>query len=222
LGLRLLSILALIFATVVAWQVKSDFTLSEIPKSASLYFLVAASLRLGVLPIYVPYLTNKKVPYGVSVLSHLAPAISALTLIAYLPGEFLTLSKGLITVLHLFALMAALYASLLWMTRANLTLARPYWKIALSAFVLQSALNGDARAGQAWGLALLLVGSELRTPHSPHQLSTADRFARFGWVAIHPSWIWMARFDRNWIYLDRPYFHFSPRFSDGRLFALRP
>jgi hypothetical protein len=161
LGLRLLSILALIFATVVAWQVKSDFTLSEIPKSASLYFLLAAALRLGVLPIYVPYLTNEKVPYGVSILSHLAPAISALTLIAYLPGEFLTLSKSLITVLHLFALMAALYASLLWMTRANLTLARPYWKIALSAFVVQSALNGDARAGQAWGLALLLVGSEL-------------------------------------------------------------
>jgi len=159
--LRWLSILALLFAIVVAWQVKSDFTLAEIPSSASLYFLLAAALRLGVLPIYVPYLMNEKVPYGVSVLSRLAPTISALTLIAYLPGEFLTLSKGLINTLHLFALLAAVYASLMWLTRANLSLARPYWNIAFSAFVVQSALNGNAQAGQAWGLVLLLVGGEL-------------------------------------------------------------
>jgi hypothetical protein len=161
LGLRLVSVFALIFATVAAWQVKSDFTLAEIPTSASLFFLLAAALRLGILPIYTPFLSNEQVPYGVAVLSRLTPIISALTLIAYLPGEFLTLSRSLINILHWFALLAALYASVFWMTRENLALARPYWNIALSAFVVQSALNGHAQAGQAWGLALLLVGGEL-------------------------------------------------------------
>ena len=185
LGLRLLSVLALIFAMVVAWQVKSDFTLAEIPSSASLYFLVAAALRLGVLPIYVPYLTNEKLPYGFAVLSRLAPTISALTLIAYLPGEFLTLSRSLITILHWFALLAALYASVTWFTRENLAAARPYWKIALAAFVVQSALNGNAQAGQAWGLALLLVGGEIFLFEPPiRRINFLPLIALLGFVAL--------------------------------------
>ena len=185
LGLRLLSILALIFAMVVAWQVKSDFTLAEIPSSASLYFLLAAALRLGIIPFYAPFLANEKVPYGISVLSRFTPTISALTLIAFLPGEFLTLSRGLISVLHWFALLAAFYASLVWLTRENLALARPYWKIALSAFVVQSALNGNAQAGQAWGLALLLVGGELFLFEPPiRRINFLPLIALLGLVAL--------------------------------------
>ncbi len=185
LGLRLLSVLALIFATVAAWQVKSDFTLAEIPTSASLYFLLAAALRLGILPIYAPFLTNEKLPYSISVLSRLAPTISALTLIAYLPGEFLTLSRSLINILHWSALLAALYASITWLTRANLAAARPYWKIALSAFVVQSALNGNAQAGQAWGLALLLVGGEIFLFEPPiRRINFLPLIALFGLVGL--------------------------------------
>ncbi len=185
LGLRLLSVFALIFATVAAWQVKPDFTLAEIPSSASLYFLLAAALRLGVLPIYIPFLTNEKVPYGISVLSRLAPIISALTLIAYLPGEFLTLSRSLINILHWFALLAALYASVIWMTRESLALARPYWNIALSAFVVQSALNGNAQAGQAWGLTLLLVGGELFLFEPPiRRINFLPLIALIGLIAL--------------------------------------
>ncbi|MEA4812574.1 MAG: hypothetical protein VB108_08400 [Anaerolineaceae bacterium] len=161
LSLRWLSVLALQLATMAGWQIKPGFSLAEIPSGASLFFLLAAALRLGVLPIYVPYLTNERVPRGIAAISRLAPAFSALTLIAHLPGEFLTLSKWLINALHLFALLAALYASLFWLTRENLSQGRPYWIIALSAFVVQSALNGQPEAGQAWGLAMLLVGGEL-------------------------------------------------------------
>ena len=185
LGLRLLSILAFLFAMVVAWQVKSDFTLAEIPSSASLYFLLAAALRLGIIPFYAPFLANEKVPYGISVLSRFTPTISALTLIAFLPGEFLTLSRGLISVLHWFALLAAFYASLVWLTRESLALARPYWKIALSAFVVQSALNGNAQAGQAWGLALLLVGGELFLFEPPiRRINFLPLIALLGLVAL--------------------------------------
>lgn len=185
LGLRLLSDFILIFASVAAWQIKPEFTLAEIPSSASLYFLLAAALRLGVLPVYVPFLSASEMPFGIAVLSRLAPTISALTLIAYLPGEFLTLSKSLITILHFFALLAALYASVIWLTRETLASAQPYWIIALSAFVVQSALNGKPQAGQAWGLALLLVGGMLFLFEPPiRRINFLPLIAMIGFVAL--------------------------------------
>ena len=58
-------------------------------------------------------------------------------------------------------MLAAVYASAMWLTRTNANEGRPHWIVAFSAFALQSALNGQPDHSRVWGLALLLTGGVL-------------------------------------------------------------
>lgn len=160
-SIRVLSTFALILATAVAWQIQADFELNQIPSPAGLFFLLAAGLRLGVLPVHLPFTQGNSEEPQVSYLFHLAPVASALTLIAYLPSDFLTLNKTLFIIIQVLSAIAMLYAAMMWVSRKTPAEARPYWIITLSAFALQCALNGMPASSRVWGLALLLSGGLL-------------------------------------------------------------
>lgn len=160
-GVRLLSVFALIGATVIGWQVKPGFSLAEIPATAGLYFLVAAGLRLGVLPLNLPFISEPSMPRGMGLLLRFSPAASSLMLIANLPSDYLIPQKGLLTLLNILTTIAAMYAAGMWLTRKNETEARPYWIVALAAFAIMCALNGQPESSRAWGMALLFSGGEL-------------------------------------------------------------
>jgi hypothetical protein len=56
---------------------------------------------------------------------------------------------------------AALYGGAMWLAADNELNGRPYWSVAFAALAIASAINGNARASIAWGLALILAGSVL-------------------------------------------------------------
>lgn len=158
-GIRLLSTFMLIFATAASWQVQGGELGYAQMTNASIYFLMAAGLRLGVLPLNLPFLDAPELKRGSGILFRLLPAASALVLIARLPDTFLVLNETLTTIIQILTLIAAFYSATMWMTRLNSFEARPYWVVALSAFAIQSALNGHPGASRVWGLGLLLSGS---------------------------------------------------------------
>jgi len=160
-GIRLMSTFVLVAATSVGWQVTAGLDFEQIPPTASLFFLIAVGLRLGVLLLNPPTLETPELKRGVGLLLRLAPVASALVLIAYLPSEILVLNQSLVSVISVLTVLSALYASAMWLTRADAYEGRPYWIMALSAFVLQSALNGQPAQSRAWGLAMLLSGGVL-------------------------------------------------------------
>ncbi len=160
-GIRLLSIFALIGATAIGWQVQKNFPLSEIPSRAGLFFLIAAGLRLGVLPINLPFIVVSKSRKGTNLVFLLAPVASSLMLIANLPTDFLILQDNWLLLLKLLTGLAAAYAAGMWLTRGDINEAQVYWIVALSAFALMSALNGNPTSSKAWGVALLTSGSIL-------------------------------------------------------------
>ena len=160
-GVRLISTFVLVAATAVGWQVTAGLDFTQIPPTASLLFLVAAGLRLGVLPLNLMIQDIPELRRGTDLLLRLAPVVSALVLIAHLPSEILVLNQSLVSVISVLTVLAALYASAMWLTRANANEGRPYWIVALSAFALRSALNGEPAQSRVWGLALLLTGGVL-------------------------------------------------------------
>ncbi|MFZ3071508.1 MAG: hypothetical protein WA110_10365 [Anaerolineaceae bacterium] len=160
-GVRLLSVFALIFATVVGWQVQPGFSLAEIPAKAGIFFLLAAGLRLGVLPLNLPFMSAPETKNGVNVLLRLSPVASSLALIARLPSNFLVEQQGWLVIITILTTVAAIYASAMWLTRKDEFSARPYWIVALAAFAIMCALNGQAGSSLAWGVALLLSGGVL-------------------------------------------------------------
>lgn len=160
-GVRLISTFVLVAATAVGWQVTAGLDFTQIPPTASLLFLVAAGLRLGVLPLNFPMQGTADLKRGTDLLLRFSPVVSALVLIAHLPSEILVLNQSLVSVISILTVLAALYSSAMWLTRADANEGRPYWIVALSAFALQSALNGQPENSRVWGLALLLTGGVL-------------------------------------------------------------
>lgn len=160
-GVRLISTVVLVAATAVGWQVTAGLDFTQIPPTASLLFLIAAGLRLGVLPLSFPMQNSLDLKRGTDLLLRFSPVVSALVLIAHLPSEILVLNQSLVSIISILTVLAALYASAMWLTRADANEGRPYWVVALSAFALQSALNGQPENSRVWGLALLLTGGVL-------------------------------------------------------------
>ena len=160
-GVRLISTFVLVAATAMGWQVTAGLDFTQIPPTASLLFLIAAGLRLGVLPLNFPMQQTLELKPGTELLLRFSPVVSALVLIAHLPPEILVLNQSLVSIISTLTVLAALYASAMWLTRANANVGRPYWIVALSAFALRCALNSQPEHSYVWGMALLLSGGVL-------------------------------------------------------------
>jgi len=161
-GVRMASILSLALATSQVWQLGGPFDLTQIPPRTGFFFLLAAGLRLGVLPLNLPFLQEPGLRRGAGNIIRLAPVASSLCLLARLPEELLPLElvrwsplfKGLLAV-------AALYAAFRWLRAADEIVGRPFWILAWSSLATVSVLNGAPRSSIAWGAALILPGSLL-------------------------------------------------------------
>lgn len=158
-GIRILSTFMLVFATSVSWRIDPVQINYAQMTNASIYFLIAAGLRLGVLPLNLPLLDSPEMKHGSGILYRLLPAASALVLIGRFHEEFLLFNETLSSIVQMLTLIAAFYSATMWMTRENSFQGRPYWMVALSALAIQCVLNGHAGASRAWGLGLLLSGS---------------------------------------------------------------
>lgn len=159
-SLRFSSILALALAVALGWKETANFVLTALPKNAVIPCLIAASLRLGVLPIQFPGLIEEE-KSGSDVLFQLMPVASALVLLTYLPANTLSGDFWPSGLLRGIVLVSALFGAAMWLTRKGLAEARDYWIIALSAMVVMAVLNGDPSGSRVWGLALLMSGGLL-------------------------------------------------------------
>ena len=161
-GVRIASVLMLFLATMVGWQSVSSFNLNTIPQSAGLFFLLAAGLRLGVLPLNLPFLQEPVLRRGGGNILRLAPVASGLVLLARLPENFLPANlAGTTWVLFALLAIAALYAAFRWLSAKDEIEGRPFWIVAWASLATASVLNGEPQASIPWGLALLLPGSLL-------------------------------------------------------------
>lgn len=152
-GGTLLVILAILFARSQALP----FDLSPIPSSLAIFMLLAAGMRLGVLPLNIPYTREVYVWRGLGNVMRMIGPASSLVVLGRMPEQVVPVEwKPFFLIL---TALAALYGSGMWMMSDSELNGRPFWFIALAALAVASVINGNPQASISWGLALIFSGS---------------------------------------------------------------
>jgi len=156
---RALGIGLLLWANIVSVAHGTTFDFQSIAPSSGLYLVAAAGLRLGVLPLHLPYSSESTLRRSMGTSLRLISAISSLVLLAHVPTG--SLVSALTPFLLGLAIIAALYGGWMWLRAPDELIGRPYWIIGLAALSVISALSGNSLGAVAWGCALILVGGAL-------------------------------------------------------------
>ncbi len=158
----------LLWASVDTLSRGAPLTFANPPASASLYLLIAAGLRLGVLPLHLPSVAEASLRRGFGTALRLVAAASSLVLLARIPAESVT--SPLAALLALLTGAAAVYAGWMWVRSPDELSGRPYWIISLAALAVASALRGNPLGSVAWGNALILIGAALFLASAQHRI----------------------------------------------------
>jgi hypothetical protein len=130
-----------------------------IPASAGIFLLIATGLRLGVLPLHLPYRKENVLRRGFGTSLRLVSATASLSLLARIPAP--ALQSPLPPYLLVLAAFAALYAGWMWLRASDEILGRPFWVLGMASLSIASSLRGNPNGSIGWGIMLILGGGLL-------------------------------------------------------------
>jgi hypothetical protein len=158
-SVRVASTLLVILAILTARSLDIPFALSPIPSEVALIMLLAAGLRLGVLPLNIPYSREVYALRGLGTMMRFIGPASSMVVLGRMPeGAVPPELKGVIL---FFSALAALYGAVMGLVADSEDNGRPYWFIALAALGVASVANGSPRSSIAWGMVLIVSGGLL-------------------------------------------------------------
>ena len=141
----------------VAGGTSLDF--HSIPPRSGIYLLGAVALRLGILPLHLPYRNEDIVRRGFGTTLRLVSAAASLALLAHIPASSMNLSPK--PYLLILAAIAGLYAGWMWLRSSDEILGRPFWILGLASLSIAECLRGNPVGSAGWGVALILCGGVL-------------------------------------------------------------
>lgn len=150
---RMAGIGLVIWATVTAPGSLMD--LRQIPEQAGLFLLLAVGIRMGVLPLHLPY-QEAVLRRGFATTLRLVTAASSLALLGRLPENMMGSSPTVI--LLVMTALAALYAGWMWVRSADELAGRPFWLLGMGSIATGAALSSNPVGSIAWGIGLVLGG----------------------------------------------------------------
>jgi hypothetical protein len=145
-----------LWASVVGTVNGQAFLFEQTPVQAGIFLLLAAGLRLGVLPLHLPYRNEPVLRRGFGTSLRLTTAVTSLVLLARLPAA--AVEARYVPYLMGFVALAALYSAWKWLSAPDELSGRPYWIIGMSALAVSATLRGNSAGSAAWGAALVLFG----------------------------------------------------------------
>lgn len=156
---RVGGILALLAAYLSAAAGGIQLDLGSIQQQQSVFLLVAAGLRLGVVPLHQPFIREVPVRRSLGTTTRLVSAASSLILLA---RTAVTGVQGRpAAYLLALACLAAIYAAISWLRSRDELEGRPFWMLGMGSLALAAAVQAQAQAALSWSLALLFSGSLL-------------------------------------------------------------
>jgi hypothetical protein len=150
----------------------------SIPPSAGIYLLIAAGLRLGVLPLHLPYRKENVVRRGFGTSLRLVSASASLILLARIPAS--ASESPLTPYLLILAAITVLYAGWMWLRSSDEILGRPFWVLGLGSLAVADSLRGNPTGSTGWGVALILCGGLL--------FIFSARQRQINWIPILGLW----------------------------------
>ncbi len=157
----------LMLAGILVWSGGEDLTFASISPQASLYLLLAAGLRLGVLPLQMPFSREMLVRRGLGTALRLVAWASSLVLLVRTasviePGNLTLMLLGLTA-------LSALFGAFSWLNAQDEISGRPFWILGVASLAVAAALNGQPAACLAWSITSLLGGGFLFTYWPRHR-----------------------------------------------------
>ncbi len=156
---RALGVALLLWANIVSVNAGARLDFLSMPAQAGLYLVAAAGLRLGVLPLHLPYTGESAMRRGFGTMIRLTSAASSLVLLARIPAE--SVSSPVTIFMLILTALAAIYGGWMWLRAPDKLTGRPFWIIGMSALAVSAALQANPVAAVAWGCALILAGGML-------------------------------------------------------------
>ena len=156
---RTVGALVFLLAIVLSGIDPNTFSLKHISAQTGLLIFIGCGLRLGVLPLHLPFSQEPRLRRELGTILRLVPAISTLMLLARLPAGIIP-EAWAPWLLGLVAL-AGLYAGGMWLAAKNEMEGRPYWILGWTALAFTCVIRGLPLSSVAWGIVLLLQGGFL-------------------------------------------------------------
>ncbi len=156
---RVTGTLVLLGAMILSKAGGQDLLLIDPRPDLSVFLLIAAGLRLGVLPLHLPFVRELPSRRGVTTTLRMVAAASSLVLLGRLPAT--AVSPEWFPWLLLLAVLAGFYGGVMWLISSNEINARPYWMIALAGMAMASVIRSYPEASLAWGTVMILSGGLL-------------------------------------------------------------
>lgn len=176
---RATGILILLWADVIGGSGGQPLDFRLASPQAGLYLILAAGLRLGVLPLHLPYPSESALRRGFGTGLRMVSAASSLILLARIPAA--SVGSPITQVLLMLVSLAAMYGGWMWLRAPDDLTGRPFWLIGMGSLAIAAALRSNPVGAAAWGCALVLAGGALFLASEPNKwLSRALYIAVFG------------------------------------------
>jgi hypothetical protein len=156
---RAAGIFVLLWADMVSVANGQILDFRSAPPQAGLYLVIAAGLRIGVLPLHIPYAGETSLRRGFGTALRMISAASSLILLARIPAS--SLASPVTPFLLILVSLAAIYGAWLWLRAPDELTARPFWLIGMGSLAVAAALRANPIGATAWGCGLILAGGAL-------------------------------------------------------------
>jgi len=177
---RVTGTLILLWADMISAANNAPFDFRSTPPQAGIFLILAAGLRLGVLPLHLPYPSESTLRRGIGTGLRMTSAASSLILLTRIPTASVT--SPYTPYLLLLVSFAAVYGGWMWLRAPDELNGRPYWLIGMGSLAVAAALRGNPIGAAAWGCVLLLAGSILFLASEP--IKWLARVALIGTITI--------------------------------------
>jgi hypothetical protein len=188
-SIKVVGILIVVSAMIRSSSIVEALSFMDIPSEIGGYLILAAGLRLGVLPPYQLFLKEPPLRRGYGTLVRLVPVAASLILLARVASVGAPpLWEPYVLVI---AALAGLYGAFSWISAEDELAGRPFWILGMAAFAVASATRGDPSASKIWGLGLLYSGSVLFLYSARNKWFSV--FPLLGWLGFSalpfsPTW----------------------------------
>lgn len=156
---RVAGIFVLLWADMISVANGQTLDFRSAPPQAGLYLMLAAGLRIGVLPLHLPYSGESAMRRGFGTGLRMISAASSLILLARVPSS--SLASPLTPYLAILVSLAAIYGGWQWLRAPDELTGRPFWLIGMGSLAVAAALRANPIGATAWGCGLILAGSAL-------------------------------------------------------------
>jgi len=187
---RLAGIGMVLLACIIPWSQGASQNIRDIGQTTSIYLILAAGLRLGVLPLQLPFIHQLHQRRELGTILRLVPAAASFILLVRVANTGVLSAAG--PFLLVLTAIAGLYAGIQWVTAEDELSGQPYWVLGTSSLAIASAILSQPFACIAWSFASLLSGGLIFSMSIRHKNLlpiVVLGFVGFSTLPFSPSWL---------------------------------